>query len=215
MTTPQDNDPRKVTTLRDLPQVIEPGRDLWPAIEARLNERQAAAPSAAGVKMIPPHRSGARLRWLAAAAMLASVAVGVWIGRSLLPGTVQPGTAQVARVEPPMGGPASTGTPGTASAIPGAPTALDASYVNDPRYERQRAALLRSLQTQLAALPQPTRDKVTASLATIEKAKEDLEQALGKDPGNALLQELLINTYQDEMRVLTDVHEASDPGRGI
>jgi hypothetical protein len=215
MTTPQDNEARKVTTLRDLPQVIEPGRDLWPAIEARLNERQAAAPPAAGVKVIPPHRSGTRLRWLAAAAMVASVAVGVWIGRSLLPGTVQPGTAQVARVEPPAGGQAATVPPGTASGIPGAPTALDASYVNDPRYERQRAALLRSLQTQLAALPPQTRAKVTASLATIEKAKEDLEQALGKDPGNALLQELLINTYQDEMRVLTDVHEASDPGRGI
>ena len=51
--------------------------------------------------------------------------------------------------------------------------------------------------------------------AAIEKAKKDLEQALGHDPGNALLQELLINTYQDEMRVLTDVHEASNVGRGI
>jgi len=63
-------------------------------------------------------------------------------------------------------------------------------------------------------LPPPARAKVSASLAAIEKAKQDLEQALGRDPGNALLQELLVNTYQDEMRVLTDVHEASDPGRG-
>jgi hypothetical protein len=64
-------------------------------------------------------------------------------------------------------------------------------------------------------MPPETRAKVQASLAAIEKAKEDLEQALGKDPGNALLQELLVNTYQDEMRVLTDVHEASNSGRGI
>ena len=213
MTTPQDNDSRKVTTLRDLPQAIEPGRDLWPAIEARIREVQAAASPATGAKVIPPYRSGARLRWLAAAAMVASVAVGVWIGRSVLPGTAQP--AQTAQVPPAAGGQASTSTPTTATGIPGAPTALDASYVNDPRYERQRAALLRSLQAQLAAMPPETRAKVTASLATIEKAKEDLEQALGKDPGNALLQELLINTYQDEMRVLTDVHEASEPGRGI
>lgn len=213
MTTPQDNESRKVTTLRDLPQAIEPGRDLWPAIEARIREVQAAASPATGAKVIPPYRSGARLRWLAAAAMVASVAVGVWIGRSVLPGTAQP--PQTAQVPAAAGGQASTGTPTTAPGIPGAPTALDASYVNDPRYERQRAALLRSLQAQLAAMPPETRAKVTASLATIEKAKEDLEQALGKDPGNALLQELLINTYQDEMRVLTDVHEASEPGRGI
>jgi len=71
------------------------------------------------------------------------------------------------------------------------------------------------LQARLARLPPPERDKVTASLQAIEKAKADLEQALGHDPSNALLQELLVNTYQDEMRVLTDVHEASDPGRGI
>ena len=206
MTTPQDNETHRVTTLRDLPQAIEPGRDLWPAIEAHIQEVQAAASPAIGVKVIPPHRSGARLRWLAAAAMVASVAVGVWIGRSVLPGTIQPGPAQVTRNQPPTGG---------ATDLPGVPTALDASYVNDPRYQRQRAALLRSLQAQLATMPPETRAKVTASLATIEKAKEDLEQALGKDPGNALLQELLINTYQDEMRVLTDVHEASEPGRGI
>jgi len=213
MTTPQSGNDRKVATFRELPQAIEPGRDLWPAIEARINEIQAAAPPAAGAKVIPPHRSGARLRWLALAAMLASVAVGVWIGRSLLPGTGPP--AQVARVPPPAGGEPANRTSPKASAIPGAPTSLDASYVNDPRYERQRAALLRSLQEQLATMPPETRAKVTASLATIEKAKEDLEQALGKDPSNALLQELLINTYQDEMRVLTDVHEASEPGRGI
>ena len=59
------------------------------------------------------------------------------------------------------------------------------------------------------------RAKVTSSLAAIRKAKQDLEAALGKDPSNALLQELLVNTYQDEMRVLTTVHEASDPGQGI
>jgi hypothetical protein len=54
-----------------------------------------------------------------------------------------------------------------------------------------------------------------ASLAALKKAKEDLESALGKDPGNALLQELLVDTYQDEMRVLTDMREASDSGKGI
>ena len=58
------------------------------------------------------------------------------------------------------------------------------------------------MQARLDAMPQPARAKVTASLAAIETAKKDLENALGKDPSNALLQELLINTYQDEMRVL-------------
>jgi hypothetical protein len=145
-------------------------------------------------------RRNQALRWLAAAAMLASLAVGLWIGRSLMPSAVGPGPL----------------TARNPSSVPGlAPTTFDTAYVRDPRYERQRTALVRALQERLAALPAPTRAKVSASLAAIEKAKQDLEQALGHDPGNALLQELLINTYQDEMRVLTDVHEASDPGRGI
>ena len=72
---------RRVTALSELPQAIEPPRDLWPAIAARL-EMPAPAASAAGTRT-PPR--AARLRWLAAAAMLASVAVGVWIGHSALP----------------------------------------------------------------------------------------------------------------------------------
>ena len=146
MTAPPDTNGGKVTSLRELPQSIEPARDLWPGIEAQLGEIPAET---LGAGTVPPRRRGQPLRWLAAAAMVASVALGVWIGRSLLPGT------------------AGVGTP-----------------------------------------------PVSASLAAIEKAKQDLEQALGRDPGNALLQELLVNTSQDEMRVLTDVHEASDPGRG-
>jgi hypothetical protein len=195
-------DERQVSSLRELPQAIEPGRDLWPGIAARINEIQAAAPSVTGANPIPPRRSGARLRWLAAAAMVASVAVGVWIGRSLLPPVGHAPTLQAMSTPPGYG------------AVTGA-SALDAAYVSDPRYARQRAALLRSLPARLAALPPPARAKVMASLAALKKAKEDLESALGKDPGNALLQELLVDTYQDEMRVLTDMREASDSGKGI
>ena len=198
MTTPADSNGRKVTSLREMPQSIEPARDLWPGIEAQLGELPEGAASGGTV---PARRRGQPLRWLAAAAMLASVALGVWIGRSLLPGTAGVGTPPVSANR--------TAVP------PLAPTALDAAYVSDPRYAQQRAALVQALQARLAALPPPARAKVSASLAAIEQAKQDLEEALGRDPGNALLQELLVNTYQDEMRVLTDVHEASDPGRGI
>ena len=191
---------RKVGSLRELPQSIEPPRDLWPEIESQLMGIPAAGSAADGT--MPGHRRAARMRWLAAAAMVACIATGVWIGRSLLPGTPPGRAPSSVRVLP--------------STIPGvAPTAVDAAYLTDPRYQQQRAALVRALQARLATLPPPERNKVTESLAAIEKAKADLEQALGRDPSNALLQELLVNTYQDEMRVLTDVHEASDPGRGI
>ena len=182
-----------IKSLRDLPQGLEPGRDLWPQIEAQLaapGSRTGVAVTGGGARRAPP----VRLRWLAAAAMVGSVAVGVWIGRSVLPGAAQSPLAAASHP--------ATGT---------VPTA----WVTDPRYLRQHDALVQSLGAQLASLPPASRAKVLASLATIDKAKRDLEDALGKDPGNALLQELLVNTYQDEMRVLTDVHEASVAGKGI
>src|SRR6266513_910522 len=184
-------DGRKVGSLRELSPAIEPARDLWPQIEARSNALAAQSRPRA----VPP-------RWLAAAAVVASVAVGVWIGGSLLP---------AAR----SGSGVESALSASRATAAGAPTALDVAYVPDPRYEHDRAALMRSVQARLAALPPPARVKVMASLAAIHRAKEDLESALGKDPGNALLQELLVNTYQDEMRVLTDIHAAGDAGRGI
>src|ERR1700741_5179758 len=74
-----------VTRLRDLPQGIEPARDLWPQIEAHIGARAGAelAPVAAGAGR---RGRAAPLRWLAAAAMVGCVAVGVWIGRSVVPG---------------------------------------------------------------------------------------------------------------------------------
>jgi hypothetical protein len=195
---------RKVRSLAELPRDIEPARDLWPQIEARL-ERGAGA--VARVRAREPRSPLARLRWLAAAAMVAAVAVGVWIGRDFPP---QQGGAPLAH-NPPSTAPATQPPVGGQFAR----TPADLLFVSDPRYQRDREALLKSLQARLAAMPPPARQKVSDSLAAIEHAKKDLEGELGKDPSNALLQELLINTYQDEMRALTDVHEASDPGRGI
>ena len=157
-------DERKVKSLRELSPAIEPPRDLWPQIEARLKAEQAAAVPA----VVPPaRRTVLPVRWLAAAAMVASVAVGVWIGRDVLP---IPGLRSAAT-------PLSAANRGTAGTGAGA---VNAAYVSDPRYQRDRAQLVQSLQVRLDAMPPAARVKVTASLATIEKAKEDLEQALGK-----------------------------------
>jgi hypothetical protein len=224
MNTANDNGERKVvSSLREMPRSIAPPRDLWAGIEASIAaDRQATAaeanPSAPGpssrdntITDLASRRSSGsarqftRLRWLAAAAVIAALAVGMWIGRSVMP-TMRPianptdATNTTARVVPPQVGVAA---------------ALQAAYVADPKYRAERAALVKSLEAKLASLPPDSRAKVMSSLEAIRKAKEDLEAALGKDPSNALLQELLVNTYQDEMRVLTTVHEASDSGQGI
>jgi hypothetical protein len=197
------NGKTKVTSLRDLPLAVEPPRDLWAGIEARIKaEAQSAEKEAPPVRAAPGRP--AQLRWLAVAAMIGALAVGVWIGRSVLPTVgptpqpVPPGTGTVAQTQP-----------------SNAATLIQAAYLVDPKFREQRAALLKSLEAKLASLPPDSRAKVLDSLATLHKSMQDLEAALGKDPTNALLQELLLNTYQDEMRVLTTVHEASDTGKGI
>jgi hypothetical protein len=196
-----DNGKMKVTSLRDLPEAVQPTRDLWAGIEAQINaERQSAKPVQTTVTRRP-----AQLRWLAAAAMIGALAVGVWIGRSSLPG-VGPAQPPLAADKPSAAQPSQTSS---AAAL------VQAAYLSDPKFRETREALVKSLAARLAGLPPESRAKVVDSLAAIHKSMQDLEAALGKDPTNALLQELLLNTYQDEMRVLTTVHEASDAGKGI
>jgi len=212
------NREHKVTSLRDLPQAIETPRDLWAAIEGRIvTEGKAAGTGAdahgdagagsANVTSIHGRSSSTRrlaqMRWMAVAAIIVALAVGIWIGRSVLP-TTRPITI-------PSG---STTTAHTPTVNNGTQT-MQAAYLSDPKFRQQRAALAKSLEAKLASLPPDSRAKVILSLATIHKSMQDLEAALGKDPTNALLQELLVNTYQDEMRVLTTVHETSGAGEGI
>jgi hypothetical protein len=186
---------KKISSLRELPRDIAPPRDLWQGIEAQLQSDLRGRDSGARER-----RSlwGNRGRLVGAAAVIAALAVGIWIGRHALPFAA--------------GAPA---TEMSASNVFGPPEAVHATYLMDPRYTHDRAALAKSLEAQLETLPPESRTKVMSSLATIHDSMRDLEAALGRDPSNALLQELLVNTYQDEMRVLTAVHEAGSASKGI
>jgi len=125
------------------------------------------------------------------AALLATLGVGIWLGHRLLP----------------------VGTSGLIGRT--TPGASRAAYLEDPRYLQVRAALLKSLSSDLQRLPPDTRVKVATSLATIDRSLRDIQSALGRDPDNALLQESLIDTYQDEMRVLTAVEQAGGANQEI
>lgn len=221
MTTQHENDASRgtVTSLREMPQDLAPPRDLWAgiasqiALEPQVQERTLSSKSQSEHSAEPQQRQLESPGWaqskvrvlrprawptrvLALAAVVSALAVGIWIGRSALP----------------------TGTSGTApppAAASGSPDMLPASFVTSPRYVKERAALLASFEQQIRALPPESRDKVVASLAAIRKSMDEIRAALGREPGNALLQELLVNTYQDEMRVLTAVHEAGDARKEI
>lgn len=207
------HDERKISSIRDLPRDIAPPRDLWQGIEAK-SAAERAQSGEADDRSTQRHSGGgswrrgvfgARSGALAAAAAFAMLAVGIWIGRVMLP----------------VGGAGDPATPGGAvtkrlpAANEGEGGSWYAAHLMDSKYSRDRAKLVRDLEARLNALPPDSRAKVVASLQTISDSKRELEKELGKDPSNALLQELLVNTYQDEMRLLITVHEAGAAAGGI
>ena len=171
---------RRVKRLDELAQSMPPARDLWPAISAAIEADKAAnAPAAHGAR---------RYGWRPAAALAAAVAlvtVGVYIGRAMTP----------------------SGGPSLANAQSGAEV-VHAAFERDANYRKQRDQLMTEVQKRLQSMPAAERDKVSASLNTLRRSITEIEAALGRDPANALLQELLVSSCQEEMRALTAVREA-------
>jgi len=176
-----------VNSLRELACDIQPTRDLWPDIAARLP---------GGERSVSSTRARLRAPWtqaVVAASIVILLGIGIWTGH----GWRSREDARVSNVSA------------------GSPMMLPTFHALDPHYLRERDQLLRSLPEQIAALPPESRTQVLESLATIHKAMRDIEAALGRDSSNALLQELLINTCQDEMRLLMAVHEAGAAGKRV
>ena len=172
---------RRVKRLNELAQSVPPARDLWPAIAAAIE-----ADKAAGVTSTQAQR---RYGWRPAGAMAAAialVAVGVLIGQSITPSSIQVVSNPPEQVDPKI--------------IPAA--------FRDAKYQKQRDALMVEAQNRLATMPAAEREKVAASLATLRRSISEIEAALGRDPANALLQELLVSSRQEEMRALTEVRQA-------
>lgn len=177
----------KVRDLRELPQSIVPPRDLWERIEAAITAAPVDSSPRTRFAWLWHHAAGFAAGLAAAA--VAAVAIGLWVDRGVRP----------------LPDPAPVPTAG----VKIQPIALDAGYV------AQREALMRDLAASLAVLPPDTRAQVEKSLGTLHRSIEELRAALGEDPSNLLLQELLVNAYQNEMRVLVTVQEASRAGQEI
>ena len=181
-----DQSKRRVTRIDELARSVPPPRDLWPAISAAIEADRVAATTTTTTAS-----ARRQSRWLPAIGMAAAVglvAIGVIIGQNIAPKTqVTAGTQ-------------TTSTQGNAELMPAA--------LRDANYRKQRDALLVEVNTQLKAMPAAEREKVAASLATLRRSIGEIEAALGRDPANALLQELLVSSCQEEMRALTAVRDS-------
>ena len=179
---PVGNDPvtRLDEALELLPRGIEPPRDLWPVIEARLERRPLRAPG--------------RWPWLAAAAVL------LVVGSSLI-------TASLLRREPAATAQAPLARPEAAVTR----AAFGPGQTLDPAYDVIRQQLADSLAARIDRLPPAARAKLEANLAELHRATAEINAALELSPGDPLLEELLINSYQDELAVLASVNQLTGP----
>jgi hypothetical protein len=174
---------RLLARAASLPRSLEPPRDLWAGIEARLANRATpdrlpALPAPTGWPR--PLKPWAEPVLLWAAAVLLVVSAGA---ASLL----------LSRHAPPRTEPAR-------GALSGIETVGWRQMDRD--YGRARVDLLRVVAERRDLLKPETRAVVDENLALIEKALTNIRGALEKDPANRTLMDLLGNTYRQEQDML-------------
>jgi len=171
--------------LSELPVAIEPERDLWPAIKQTITgDRQHG----------DRHRRHPWLARLAIAASLvvvSSLATSWWLGREDNDLAVPMARQSFAELVGPVILPAS----------------YDAALVPGARYLQDRMELVQPLGDRIELLPDETREKVAGDLHEIHRALEDISKELTGDPGNVLLQQLLLAMYQNELVMLDELNQ--------
>jgi len=175
-----------ILAARRLPPGIAPGRDLWPAIAGAIEEKAREERSAT--------RSRGRPGWnrmfaqAAAVVLLVGGSSGVtWLAmkQDEQPITTGP-SVETLRFEPVAG-------------------SFGSQYHLGPEFLDARNELAARLDEELARLSPATRVEVETSLETIRAAILEINLALAEEPGNALLQRLLVNAYRDELAVMSRV----------
>jgi hypothetical protein len=180
--------------LRELPREHAPARDLWPQIAARIDDARAVAPAAGR-----PRWPG--WRWQAAAAVLL-VAGSSLLTATLLDRNVPAGQAAV--IAPPA-----AADPVLAGVVT-MPAAFGPAGTLDPEYLAARQQLTQVLEQRIAALPPSTRAKLEFNLGEMRRAADEINAALAGQPGDPLLEELLLSTYQDELAMLANVNQLTN-----
>lgn len=162
-----------------LPQELEPGRDLWPGIAARLRGPRVLGFSPKGG---PRPRRARPLGLLAAAAALVAVSSAV--------------TALLMRPEPrPEPG-------GERSLLTVTAPEADPLLKAERDYERAAAELMAALEEQRDLLSPETRESIEANLTVMDRALADLRAALESDPGNRELARLFNTTHRKRVELL-------------
>jgi len=135
-------------------------------------------------------RVGRRWFWPAAAAVL------LVVGSSLFT------AALLRRDEPLVARQQSADAPVSYAAV-----AFGPGHTLDPTYAAAREELASTLSARIDRLPPDARRKLERNLAELRRASAEINAALELSPGDPLLEELLLSTYQEELAVLASVNQ--------
>lgn len=189
-TTPFSRDERErdplLRQVAALPRDVKPERDLWSGIRAEI-EKPVARTARAG------RSETARLmRWpMALAAGFAVAAVSAILTWSVMRTPDAP-PAQMASTAP-------------AAPLDIQPVAYGPNSRLSPQYLETRAQLLRQFEQRVGEMPPDVRAKVLGNLEVIRKAAAEIDSALAEDPSSQLLNQMLLSTYQDEIKLYSTV----------
>jgi hypothetical protein len=166
---------------RQLPAAIAPSRDLWPGIAEAIGEKRRE-----------PSRGVPGWNRIFAQAAAVLLLVGGSSGVTWL--AMKQDTQGVA-------------TQPSAESLQFQPVAgsFGSQYHLGADFLDARNDLEARLEEELERLPPETRAEVRANLDTIRAAIVEINLALAKEPDNALLQQLLMNAYRDELTVMSRV----------
>ena len=161
-----------------LATAIRPGRDLWPGIEQVISEPAR------------PRRSNWNSVWAQAAAVVLLVGGSSGITYMAVNDGGDPATI--------VGGPQTL----VFEPVSGS---FGSQYNLGPGYQDARRGLAAKLDDELDVLAPETRTDVRANLELIRQAISDINKELAEEPDNALLQDLLLDTYRDELTLMNTV----------
>ena len=166
---------------RQLPASIAPSRDLWPGIAEAIEEQRKA-----------PSRGAPGWNRVFAQAAAVLLLIG---GSSGITWLAMKQDVQTVSTEP------------SADALQFRPVAgsFGSQYHLGADFLDARNDLKARLEEELERLSPETRAEVQANLDTIRAAIVEINLALAKEPDNALLQQLLMNAYRDELAVMSRV----------
>jgi hypothetical protein len=160
-----------------LPREIKPGRDLWPGIEQSLQAPRFA-----------------QSRWSSLLAQAAAVLllIGGSSGLTYLAvkdggNGLSPVVVDGERVFEPVSG------------------SFGSRYNLGPEFQDARDSLTARLDSEMEKLSPESRNEVQKNLDTIRAAIVEINKAMANEPDNALLQDLLIRTYRDELALMHKV----------